>query len=191
MSTGYTYPPVSPVQDVINHPGPAAAKIGGILGARMDAIRRNRLHRIIDHPLMLSGFEKKDLAYPWKPQVSFEDSSWEGDISFAWQGEHVGKWLHAAVMLGLGGGCIRAFSRGPLVLAAKGIWPDARALSCAQGSAVPEPMDMEPDGEPRYRLPLHPGTENADGSATAEAVLMPYYLAGAENGSVVTWFRTG
>jgi hypothetical protein len=91
MSGHYTYPPVNPAENAVKHPGPAAAKIGGILGERMEAVRRNRLNRIIDHPLMLSGFEKKNLAYPWKPQVSFQDSSWEGNISFAWPGEHVGK----------------------------------------------------------------------------------------------------
>jgi len=78
------------------------------------------------------------------------------------------------------GDCIRAFSRGPLVLAAKGIWPDGQALPGVESSACPEPMGAGRHGEPRHGLPLRQGTVETGGSPAAEAVLMPCCQAGAE-----------
>ena len=81
------------------HPG--AITMRGVLGEHVDRTRRNRLKRIIEHPLMLRGFAKKDVRYPWDSALPFVDASWEGNKAYAWIGEHVGKWLHAAVLAAL------------------------------------------------------------------------------------------
>lgn len=57
---------------------PASVKMGGLLGDRYEQSERNRL-LTIDEKELLSGFQQK----PGKQ---------------AWVGEHVGKWLHAAVL---------------------------------------------------------------------------------------------
>src|SRR4051812_15349600 len=54
-------------------------RIGGILGARLDAWRRVRLWRVVNDPFLLDGFLHPPGKHPW-------------------QGEHVGKWLHAATL---------------------------------------------------------------------------------------------
>jgi DUF1680 family protein len=51
--------------------------VGGILGERLDLWRRVRLRRVVNDPFLLDGFTHPPGTHPW-------------------QGEHVGKWLHAA-----------------------------------------------------------------------------------------------
>jgi DUF1680 family protein len=55
----------------------APRSIGGILGRRLDLWRRVRLWRVAQDPFLLGGFDHRPGVHPW-------------------QGEHVGKWLHAA-----------------------------------------------------------------------------------------------
>jgi uncharacterized protein len=52
-------------------------QVGGLLGERLDAWRRVRLWRVLNDPFLLDGFTHPPGKHPW-------------------QGEHVGKWLHAA-----------------------------------------------------------------------------------------------
>jgi DUF1680 family protein len=52
---------------------------GGLLGERVDGWRKNRLWHMADTSWLLSGFDSRPGSH-------------------AWQGEHMGKWLHAAVM---------------------------------------------------------------------------------------------
>ncbi len=52
---------------------------GGLLGERLDLWRDVRLWFVADSGFLLSGFETRPGIHPW-------------------QGEHVGKWLHAAVL---------------------------------------------------------------------------------------------
>ena len=52
-------------------------RVGGILGERLDAWRQVRLWRVVNDPFLLDGFLHPPGKHPW-------------------QGEHVGKWLHAA-----------------------------------------------------------------------------------------------
>jgi len=52
-------------------------RVGGILGERLDLWRRVRLWRVVNDPFLLDGFTNPPGRHPW-------------------QGEHVGKWLHAA-----------------------------------------------------------------------------------------------
>ena len=67
--------PVMPkVADAIQPTGPD--RIGGILGERLDAWRHVRLWRVVNDPFLLDGFLHPPGKHPW-------------------QGEHVGKWLHA------------------------------------------------------------------------------------------------
>lgn len=68
--------PVTPkVADEIEPIVPERA--GGILGKRLDLWRRVRLWRVVNDPFLLEGFTHPPGKHPW-------------------QGEHVGKWLHAA-----------------------------------------------------------------------------------------------
>jgi DUF1680 family protein len=90
-----------PIPDLLSPAKPQNVQLGGLLGRRMRKTVENRLLRVAGHPLLMAGFVEKNLPYPWKPEVGFKDSSWEGDISFAWQGEHIGKWIHASVILAL------------------------------------------------------------------------------------------
>ncbi len=53
--------------------------VGGILGERLKVWRENRLWSNIEDPYLLAGFESRPGTHPW-------------------QGEHVGKWLHAATL---------------------------------------------------------------------------------------------
>ncbi|MHC4403986.1 MAG: beta-L-arabinofuranosidase domain-containing protein [Planctomycetota bacterium] len=53
--------------------------IGGILGQRLEIWRRHRLKRVGRDPFLLDGFRSPPGRHPW-------------------QGEHVGKWLHAATL---------------------------------------------------------------------------------------------
>jgi DUF1680 family protein len=57
---------------------PSHIRLGGWLGARIDANARNRLLEVDTEPL-LAGYRKRPGAHPWI-------------------GEHVGKWLHAATL---------------------------------------------------------------------------------------------
>jgi DUF1680 family protein len=52
-------------------------QVGGILGERLELWRRVRLWRVLNDPFLLGGFKNPPGTHPW-------------------QGEHVGKWLHAA-----------------------------------------------------------------------------------------------
>lgn len=54
-------------------------RVGGILGQRLRLWRENRLWRVVNDPFLLAGFESPPGTHPW-------------------QGEHVGKWLHAATL---------------------------------------------------------------------------------------------
>jgi len=57
----------------------AAKEVGGVLGERLELWREHQLWRKINDPFLLEGFESP----PGK---------------HLWQGEHVGKWLHAATL---------------------------------------------------------------------------------------------
>ena len=57
---------------------PAAVRLEGWLGARIEANEKNRLLKVDTEPL-LAGYRKKPGSHPWI-------------------GEHVGKWLHAATL---------------------------------------------------------------------------------------------
>jgi DUF1680 family protein len=52
---------------------------GGLLGERLESWRNNRLWYLADTSWLLSGFESRPGSH-------------------AWQGEHIGKWLHAATL---------------------------------------------------------------------------------------------
>lgn len=65
-------------RDVTQWVSPNAVELGGLLGYRFKISERNRLLPLSEETL-LSGFRKR-------PGVQ------------AWIGEHVGKWLHAAVL---------------------------------------------------------------------------------------------
>ncbi len=68
--------PVAPkVADAIHPVVPD--RVGGILGERLELWRRVRLWRVAGDPFLLDGFTHPPGTHPW-------------------QGEHVGKWLHAA-----------------------------------------------------------------------------------------------
>ena len=57
----------------------AAKEVGGVLGERLGLWREHRLWRVINEPFVLEGFESPPGKHPW-------------------QGEHAGKWLHAATL---------------------------------------------------------------------------------------------
>ncbi len=57
----------------------AVAPVGGLLGERLGRWREQRLWRVGHDPFLLQGFEKPPGQHTW-------------------QGEHVGKWLHAATL---------------------------------------------------------------------------------------------
>jgi DUF1680 family protein len=67
--------PATPVADMIQPATPR--EVGGILGERLFLWRGVRLWRVGGDPFLLSGFIQPPGTHPW-------------------QGEHVGKWLHAA-----------------------------------------------------------------------------------------------
>jgi DUF1680 family protein len=68
--------PVAPkVPNAIHFAAPE--RVAGLLGERLDLWRRVRLWRVANDPFLLEGFEHRPGKHPW-------------------QGEHVGKWLHAA-----------------------------------------------------------------------------------------------
>ncbi len=66
------------LQDAAEMLSPAAVRVGGWLGARVDANESKRL-LVVDTEPLLAGFRKKPGSHPWI-------------------GEHVGKWLHAATL---------------------------------------------------------------------------------------------
>ncbi|MDO8543606.1 MAG: glycoside hydrolase family 127 protein [Opitutaceae bacterium] len=70
-------PPALAVNNQVTAAVPAS--VGGILGARLDLWRRVRLWRVVNNPFLLDGFAHPPGKHPW-------------------QGEHVGKWLHAATL---------------------------------------------------------------------------------------------
>ena len=57
----------------------ARVQVGGMFGERLDLWRRHRLWRVGRDPFLLDGFQSPPGEHPW-------------------QGEHVGKWLHAATL---------------------------------------------------------------------------------------------
>lgn len=57
----------------------ASANEAGLLDSRVDLWRNGRLWHVIEDGYLLSGYESKPGTH-------------------AWQGEHVGKWLHAATL---------------------------------------------------------------------------------------------
>ncbi len=67
----------SPVADSVR-PIPAG-QIGGVLGERLGLWRTHRLWRVGRDPFLLDGFKSPPGKHPW-------------------QGEHVGKWMHAATL---------------------------------------------------------------------------------------------
>jgi len=67
--------PAVKVRDAIEPVVPV--QVGGILGERLDLWRRVRLWRVLNDPFLLGGFKNPPGMHPW-------------------QGEHIGKWLHAA-----------------------------------------------------------------------------------------------
>ena len=102
----------------------ADVRAGGILGERLQLWREHRLWRVGNDPFLLEGFESR----PGK---------------HAWQGEHVGKWLHAATLA-------HEATEDPKLLAA--LEDTVRRLIATQ----------EPDGylgtyEPGQRLHAPPG----------------------------------
>ena len=56
-----------------------AKDVGGVLGERLKVWREIRLWSNIEDPYLQGGFESRPGTHPW-------------------QGEHVGKWLHAATL---------------------------------------------------------------------------------------------
>lgn len=92
------------VADICREAEPENIAFVGLLGEYMENTRQNRLKHIINHPFMLEGFARKDVTYPWAASAPFKDASWEGNAAYAWIGEHVGKWLHAATVLALSAG---------------------------------------------------------------------------------------
>src|SRR5215207_4374828 len=68
-------PVAAKVGDAI-HPN-VPDRVGGILGERLNLWRSIRLWRVVNDPFLLDGFTHPPGKHPW-------------------QGEHVGKWLHAA-----------------------------------------------------------------------------------------------
>lgn len=56
-----------------------SAQAGELLAERVELWRKNRLWHMADSGYLLSGFESRPGRHPW-------------------QGEHVGKWLHAATL---------------------------------------------------------------------------------------------
>ena len=78
VGTASELPIVVPrVKDVVQPAAPS--RIGGILGRRLDLWRRHRLERVGKDPFLLEGFRSPPGKHPW-------------------QGEHVGKWLHATTL---------------------------------------------------------------------------------------------
>lgn len=68
-------PPAHAVADALQAIVPS--EVGGVLGERLDLWRRVRLWRVARDPFLLDGFVRPPGTHPW-------------------QGEHAGKWLHAA-----------------------------------------------------------------------------------------------
>ena len=66
------------VRPVLSPLQPSAVKVGGWLGARIDANETHRL-LVVDTGPLLAGYRQKPGEHPWI-------------------GEHVGKWLHAATL---------------------------------------------------------------------------------------------
>ena len=65
--------------DILQAADPGRIHLEGFLGHRMDASREGRLVNLIQEDALLAGFRQRPGSHPWI-------------------GEHVGKWLHAAVL---------------------------------------------------------------------------------------------
>ena len=75
----------------------AAREAGGVLGERLKLWREKRLPRVAADPSFVEPFEGGPGSHAWK--VSGDGRSGQGESpgsSPLWQGEHIGKWLHAA-----------------------------------------------------------------------------------------------
>jgi uncharacterized protein len=79
LRAGQQAPETRKVADALRPAVPE--RVGGILGERLDLWRRVRLWRVVNDPFLLDGFTHPPGTHPW-------------------QGEHVGKWLHAASLAG-------------------------------------------------------------------------------------------
>jgi len=74
-----------------------AREVGGVLGERLKLWREKRLPRVAADPSLLEPFEGGPGSHAWK--ASGDGRSGQGESpgsSPLWQGEHIGKWLHAA-----------------------------------------------------------------------------------------------
>lgn len=66
-------------RDALTPADPANVTMRGFLGGRMDANREGRLKQHVTEEVLLAGFRQRPGTHPWT-------------------GEHVGKWLHAAIL---------------------------------------------------------------------------------------------
>jgi len=74
-------------------------EVGGILGERLKLWRERRLWRVAADPSLLGPFERGTPIEIWtQPRVSRAAQGEEVGASPLWQGEHIGKWLHAATL---------------------------------------------------------------------------------------------
>jgi hypothetical protein len=145
----------------------------GLLGERLDGWRMNRLWYMADTSWLLSGFE-----------------SCPG--SHAWQGEHIGKWLHAAVLAhqatrdGAEDQGWTAFSYGPMALSQE-ITADTKIIEPFRDRII------NPDDIPEMlEMPREPGTGKTEVSfmiAGTDITLIPYYLAGSRISGPRTYFE--
>jgi uncharacterized protein len=102
-STSALPQPVEPiVADIFVEPQPGDVQFAGLLGSMIDNTAEQRLRYIAGHPLLLGGFEKKDFVSGGTfGHYVFEHPKYGGPTPRAWLGEHVGKWLHTAAVIGL------------------------------------------------------------------------------------------
>lgn len=95
----------------------AAPAVGGLLGERIELWRTHRLGRVGEDPFLLQGFEKPPGQH-------------------VWQGEHVGKWIHAATLA-----CVAA--------------PDAKRLALLRQTVARLVATQAPDGYLGTYLPAN------------------------------------
>ncbi len=77
----------------------AAKEVGGVLGERLKLWREKRLWRVAADPGFIEPFEGGAGSHLWKPLGSGRAGQGESaGSSPLWQGEHIGKWLHAATL---------------------------------------------------------------------------------------------
>jgi hypothetical protein len=77
----------------------ASGEVGGLLGERLELWRTKRLWKVAADPQFLAPFEGGPGSHNWKSLVGGRAGQGESPGSSPlWQGEHVGKWLHAATL---------------------------------------------------------------------------------------------